>query len=225
MKLFQGMYYPDGERHMIDWVAKNGQIIDGRGIYQAHKQHAVYAACKQRRTAIDIGAHIGHWSLGMAGRFRRVIAFEPVDEHADCFERNVLLADDPTTFGYKRIREHVSLRRLACGSAAGQVRITRDPNNSGASHVAGAGEIEMVPLDAFGFDDVDLIKMDVEGYEANVIAGARDTILRCRPIVCAEQKRDFAVKFGLKPTAATDALRGLGMKLIQEIGGDFIFGW
>jgi FkbM family methyltransferase len=222
MKHYGGMYYPDGEEHMIDWLKKNGASVDVaapgepadvRVIYQWKKQAAVYAACKQRRAAIDIGAHVGTWSVNMRRLFSRVHAFEPVEAHRECFAANVPASD------------RLTLHPLACGAASKFVSITRDPNNSGASHVGGAGEIEMVPLDAFGFDDVDLIKMDVEGYEANVIAGARETILRCRPIVCAEQKRDFAVKFGLKPTAATDALRGLGMKLIQEIGGDFIFGW
>ncbi len=212
MKHYGGMYYPDGEEHMIEWLKKNGAAVNGRVIYQWRKQTAVHAACKQFRTAVDIGAHVGTWSVNMASRFGRVLAFEPVAAHRECFVLNVTA-------------ENVELFPVACGAGAKLVSITRDPHNSGASHVGGAGDIEMIALDSLGLSDVDLIKMDVEGYEANVIAGARETILRCRPIICAEQKRDFAVKFGLKPTAATDALRALGMRLIQEIGGDFIFGW
>lgn len=209
---FGGMVYPAGETHMIDWLKKNGETVDGRVIYQWHKQREVYKACRAHRTAVDIGAHVGTWAVNMASRFYRVLAFEPVEEHRDCFRRNVKAGN-------------VQLFPVACGAAPGSVRITKDPTNSGASHIGGDGDIQMVALDGLELQDVDLIKMDVEGYEANVIAGARETILRCRPIVCCEQKRDFAVKFGLKPTAATDALSKLGMKLIREIGGDFIFGW
>lgn len=216
MKLSGGMYYPDGEAHMIEWNAKHGVEIMGRVIYQWKKQAAVYARCAQRRTAIDVGAHVGHWSINMAARFEKVIAFEPVAEHADCFERNVL-ADGANP--------HVHLMRCACGASPGSVAIHRMPGNSGGSHVKGLGDIPMLAIDSLALEDVDLIKMDVEGYEANVIAGARETLLRCKPIVCCEQKRDFACKFGLKATAATDALKALGMRQIEEIGGDFIMGW
>lgn len=217
MKISGGMYYPSGEKHMIDWNAKHGVEVNGRTIYQWKKQQAVYAACTNFRTAVDIGAHVGHWSVNMADRFQKVIAFEPVADHADCFEANLA--------SVLKAGGNVHLMRCACGADAGHVAIHRMPGNSGGSHVKGAGDIPMITLDSLALDDVDLIKMDVEGYEANVIAGARETILRCRPIICCEQKRDFAMKFGLKPTAATDALRGLGMRLLQEIGGDFIFGW
>lgn len=217
MKLSGGMYYPDGEVHMIDWNEKNGVTVDGKVIYQHKKQIATFAQCKQFRVAVDIGAHIGHWSIGMAKRFEYVYAFEPVEEHRNCFKENVQGVN-------------VLLHAVALGAEAGQVSITRDAHNSGASHVDTAirpasDYVPMITLDSLGLVDVDLIKMDVEGYETNVIAGAKETLLRCRPIVCCEQKRDFACKYGLKRTAATDALQALGMRQIMELGGDFIMGW
>jgi FkbM family methyltransferase len=214
MNVYGGMRYPEGEKHMIEWLAKNGVMVNGRAIYQWKKQQATFAACKSFRTAVDIGAHIGHWSLGMLDRFATVHAFEPVREHRECFAANV--PADPT----------LTMHPFALGSHVGQVRIARAAGNSGASHIGEHGDlVEMVTLDSFNLDDVDLIKMDVEGYEAEVIAGARETLLRCKPIVCCEQKRDFACKYGLKADAATSALKALGMRQIQEIGGDFIMGW
>jgi hypothetical protein len=41
-------------------------------------------------------------------------------------------------------------------------------------------------LDSYHFDDVDLIKIDVEGHELAVIEGAVDTILRCKPHLIIE---------------------------------------
>lgn len=214
MQFYGGMAYPAGESHMIDWLKKNGALVNGRSIYQWKKQEAVYAECKQRRVAIDIGAHIGHWSLNMLDRFEAVHAFEPVAEHRACFDVNVLP------------RPGLTLHPIALGAAPGSVRIVRQADNSGASHVGETGEaVELRTLDSYGFQDVDLIKMDVEGFEAMVIEGARDTLLRCRPIVCCEQKRDFACKYGLKADAATTALKALGMRQLREIGGDFIMGW
>ncbi len=216
MKKFMGVWYPDSEQHMTAWVAKHGGMVEGRGTYQWNKQVAVFKAVEGAghgwRTAVDIGAHIGTWSVNMASRFKKVIAFEPVDEHRECFAENVQA-------------DNVELISAALGAAPGSVSISRDANNSGASHVKGDGSVPMITLDSLCLADVDLIKMDVEGYEANVIAGGKETLLRWKPIVCCEQKRDFACKYGLKRTAATDALQALGMKQIVEIGGDFVMGW
>lgn len=214
MKFYGGMAYPTGESHMIEWLVKNGVLVNGRSIYQWKKQLATFAACQDFRVAVDIGAHVGHWSLNMLDRFQAVHAFEPVAEHRDCFNTNVLP------------RPSLHLHAVALGAAPGTVRIKRQADNSGASHVGETGEpVELRTLDSFGLQDVDLIKMDVEGFEALVIEGARETLLRCRPIVCCEQKRDFACKYGLKADAATASLKALGMRQIQEIGGDFIMGW
>ena len=177
MKFHGGMAYPDGESHMIEWLKKNGALVNGRSIYQWKKQLATYGHCKSFRVAVDIGAHVGPWSLNLR-------------------------------------------------AAPGTVRIKHQADNSGASHVGETGApVELRTLDSFNLADVDLIKMDVEGFEAMVIEGARETLLRCRPIVCCEQKRDFACKYGLKADAATASLKALGMRQIQEIGGDFIMGW
>ena len=44
-------------------------------------------------------------------------------------------------------------------------------------------------LDAFQLERVDFIKLDVEGFESKVLAGAIDTIARCRPIMYIENDR------------------------------------
>lgn len=55
--------------------------------------------------------------------------------------------------------------------------------------------VEQKTLDSYGFEDVDIIKIDVEGYELNVLEGASQTIAANRPIVqieCVEiQPRAF----------------------------------
>jgi FkbM family methyltransferase len=46
--------------------------------------------------------------------------------------------------------------------------------------------VRMAALDGFGFDRVDLMKIDAEGMELEVLAGAAGIIGRCRPVILAE---------------------------------------
>lgn len=82
--------------------------------------------------------------------------------------------------------------------------------------MAPGDDVEMRTLDSFQFADVDFIKVDCEGFEENVLVGACDTILRCHPTIIVEQKRDFAVQFGLKPRGQLNCLKAWGTKLCRS---------
>src|SRR6266568_3035020 len=48
--------------------------------------------------------------------------------------------------------------------------------------------VEVRTLDSFEFSDVAMIKIDVEGHEEAVVAGAEETIRRCRPSLLIESE-------------------------------------
>jgi hypothetical protein len=84
----------------------------------------------------------------------------------------------------------------------------------------------MRTLDSLEFSGVDFLKIDCEGYEHHVIAGARETLLRCKPCVIVEQKpHKLGPNFGIKGTPAVDALKALGAEVRREISGDYIMAW
>lgn len=211
MKHELGWWFPEHEQHLPEWMRhpKNQLKMNGRLAYQGRKQLAVLEQCKQFRTAVDVGGHIGLWSFNLACRFATVHAFEPVAEHRDCFLQNV-------TF------ENVHLHALALGAEAGSVSIATEQGSSGNSSVSGAGDIPMVTLDSLELQHVDLIKIDCEGYEEKVLRGAGATISVNRPVVIVEQKRDMASRFGLPLLGAVDFLCGMGYRIAQEISGDYI---
>jgi hypothetical protein len=71
----------------------------------------------------------------------------------------------------------------------GRFRAYRATGLATLGAVAGASDslaIDVAPLDDFAFEDVSLIKIDVEGHERSVIAGARRTIERWRPTFIVE---------------------------------------
>jgi len=213
MKQADGWHWPDGERHMIEWMmdTKNRMFINGRPAYQGKKQMRTLDQCPltNRRTMIDAGAHIGLWAYNFAPFFSRIEAFEPVEAHRECFKENVLA-------------NHVTLHPFALGERSDTVHIRVNPSSTGDSWVQGKGEIQMHPIDKFEFADVDLIKVDAEGYEEFILRGAEKTIITWRPTIIVEQKRDMAVKFGLKPLGAVKYLNDLGYKVVDEISGDYI---
>lgn len=211
MKNVGGVWLPDGEQHLVEWMTKMNRVVDGKLTYQHHKLEAALAHVKQFRVAVDVGGHCGLWSMHLVKRFAAVHAFEPVQAHRDCFERNV----QPPALLYA----------VALGEAVGRVAIHTSGHSSGDSWVDGAGEIPLRRLDEYDLQDVDFLKLDCEGYELFALRGGEETLKRCRPCVIVEQKPGRAQKFGLAETAAVDYLQSLGAKLRQAIAGDFILTW
>jgi FkbM family methyltransferase len=179
--------------------------------------------------AVDVGAHVGLWSRNLAFAFDTVFAFEPVAEHRECFMKNVQ--------GIGR----VNLLEFALGAEEGMVSIGTEVGSSGNSAVVTSrvGDIEsralpvalasveslnveMRTIDSYEFDDLDLIKVDVEGFEENVLRGSERTIRTCKPVVIVEQKREMASRFGLPILGAVHLLESWGYKAVEEISGDHI---
>jgi Methyltransferase FkbM domain len=54
----------------------------------------------------------------------------------------------------------------------------------------GNQEVQMYSIDHYNLSDVSLIKIDVEGYEQQVLEGAIETIVRCKPALYVENDRE-----------------------------------
>jgi FkbM family methyltransferase len=214
MKFEDGWWWTDHEEHMIEWIAapKNRVMLNGRAAYQGKKQVAALTLCKSFRTAVDVGGHIGLWAFNLAHRFGVVHAFEPVADHRDCFSRNVALPN-------------VHLHAFALGETPGSVRMRIDPKSTGGTYVDGDGDIPMRLLDDYDFQDVDLIKLDCEGYELHALRGAKETLKKWKPAVVVEQKPGMAQKFGLKEIGGVNFLQDMGAKLRLTMAGDFFLSW
>jgi FkbM family methyltransferase len=221
---FQGIWFPDGEKHFPEWMKKNGELVDGKGTYQIKKFRAAMEYVKNFRVAVDVGAHVGLWSMQLANKFGTVIAIEPVKQFRDCFKRNISDMSD----------SDIRLYPLAVGAKRGRVMMSIDSADTGGTHVERmAAEIdddpsivEMRTLDFFGLSDLDFLKIDCEGYEHHVIEGAKETLFRCKPCVIVEQKlHKLFPNFGIQGTPAVDMLLEMGAKLRSEIGGDYILSW
>lgn len=163
-------------------------------------------------TFVDVGANLGLMTLHAArlvGSGGKVISFEP----------------HPTYF--KRLQDHITMNRfqnvqainMAAGSRDGVQTIYDFPDVSiGRSSLIDApdgkavAEVKVEKLDSalarLGVNKLRLIKIDVEGFENEVLLGAEDT-LRLKPIICMEVETSLPTN-GIDPYSAHDIIMRTG---------------
>lgn len=142
---------------------------------------------KPGMTVFDVGANIGYYSLlasPIVGASGKIYSFEPVASTHQELAANIYLN------GIGNIR---AFRHIVSDHSGPMTMRHGPPDNSGASHVedGAAGQPDAEQVEAVSLDDfvkrenirkVDVIKVDVEGYEAAVVKGARQVIEQFKPI-------------------------------------------
>lgn len=189
-----------------------------RGYWEPTETRVFQNLLRPGMLVIDAGANFGHYALTAAaalGREGRVVAFEP----------------DPATF--KLLQDNVALlpadaapvRAVQAGLSdrTGVLHLTHDDGNPGGhSFVAGnvwkAGcslEVPVYTLDDWLAANLpgrapDIIKIDVQGYEAKLLRGARATLETHRPIVFCEITADAMAAAGDSSDDLLTLFRDLG---------------
>lgn len=157
---------------------------------------------------VDVGANVGSYTvLASKGVGARVVAFEPVPAAFATLTDNVLL---------NGVAERVELRRQAVGRAPGTARITtgHDTGNriavsSGSAN--GTIEVEVTALDAVeSLRQACVLKIDVEGFESDVLAGARGTLENALAVVMETNRSASSHGTGSSDTAAHETLLAMG---------------
>ena len=143
--------------------------------------------------AFDVGAAAGSYTWILNRKSRQVFAFEPGERHGRYLER--------VLFGAR-----ISVVKAAVGSACGRAAMYTPGCDSNALHSATLSlsnpvasrvgtqvrEVEQLSLDAFLTEQIDLsrsvdvLKIDVEGYELEVLMGAQMLLSRHHPLIICE---------------------------------------
>lgn len=129
---------------------------------------------KPGQVVVDAGASYGAYALTAAACGAVVHAFEPEVSVAVDLERNRSLN------GFLDL--HVYTEGLWDKSDRVEMASYAPHWPEGTT----TGPFRMVTLDSFQFPNVDWLKVDVEGAEARVLTGARETIARCKPTIIVE---------------------------------------
>ena len=152
--------------------------------YQKRYRWYVFKHIPQRRVMIDVGANIGIFARPAAHVFEKVICFEPVEKNFVVLEKNMqgLHNVELHNLGLsdRAQRAKFELKTLKCGQSQQVEEWSQDPEFE-------PYECDLITLDSFGLEQVDWIKVDVEGYEMQVLEGGRETIRRNRPWLLLER--------------------------------------
>mgnify|MGYP001603133105 CR=1 FL=1 len=179
--------------------------------YQFHTLLAALAFVPEKKIAIDIGGHIGLYSAALLDSFKRVVAFEPSPINARCFKKNA---------------PNAKLYEVALGAVAGKTELHIAADNTGNNSIVESfGEekvsIKVETLDSFEFSNISLIKIDVQGYEEQVLIGAKKTISINKPIIIIEL---ITHKNSPPNEAAMKILTDYSYKTLAVMGKDYIMG-
>ncbi|MGH7267355.1 MAG: FkbM family methyltransferase, partial [Candidatus Rokuibacteriota bacterium] len=134
----------------------------------------------------ECGAHHGCTTVMLSrwvGDGGAVVAFEPVPANCAIIEKTLAL----------NAITNVTLERKAVGATAGTVRIDGISNSSVLPSGRGIATPQ-VRLDDYAARNPTLLKLDVEGYEVEVLKGARN-VLRTRPKLAIEVHAEQLTRF------------------------------
>lgn len=146
------------------------------GVYEPEVQEALALALAPGAVFYGVGGHIGFFSVLAARLGASVVVFEPLPENAERIRRNAAL----NGFDIEVIEA------AAWDSGEGVSLVAGD--SSSEWRAAPEGPSPSVSLDEFAalHPPPDVIKIDVEGAEARVLAGAARLLAERRPIVICE---------------------------------------
>ena len=178
---------------------------------------------------VDIGASVGTFAVELARSVPglRVLAVEPVHDTYEALLMNVRK---------NAVAEQVRVVRAALADEPGEAVMTS--NLTACNYVvarpgsrARAGEeiVRQLTLDSLldttGYEQITLIKCDVEGLELRVLRGARRTLTRHRPDLLLEIDGRWTRRYGHSPEDVLALLADLGYRTQHVLGANVLLSW
>jgi FkbM family methyltransferase len=192
---FFGSVYKGNLNNYIDW---NVYFF---GAYEKFELFMLRALIKEKLKPvfIDIGANIGHHSLFMSGYCDQVHAYEPYEPVRRQLDLKIRHNNIQNIYVHKvglgqEDSELDFFAPISDNTGTGSFISTHDINNNKFF-----GKLQIVNADNhianLGLDHIDLVKMDVEGFEKNVLLGMKETFRKYRPILFMEFSADTQHSF------------------------------
>lgn len=190
------------------WVAYkqhqyNPTFLKDAGPGQEPQRTTALSYVKKWNTCIDIGSQFGFWTRPLLKKFKTVHCFEPNLLFRECFLKNIPL-------------DNVTLHPYGLSNNEHTAYQSKDSQQLSMR----AGSVQCRTLDSFKFDNVDFIKIDVDGFEHQVLIGAKQTIKKFNPVINIEMKK---MKRSLTVFNCTNFLKKRGYRMAKRVKSDEVW--
>jgi FkbM family methyltransferase len=176
-------------RFGFDFLHRSGDRFVGEQIalnrYEPYESLLFVHLVREGQFVVDVGANLGWYTLlasAAVGEQGRVLALEPHPAHVAVLSANIALHEI----------DNVEILAAAAGREAGEVMLFENDENLGDHRVWGYapgerhrphGMVPVVRLDTLpDMDAVDLVKIDVQGYDFPVLQGLERRLASRRPL-------------------------------------------
>ncbi len=195
------------------------------GYYEPFQSDILLELGKNSKRFFDIGANMGFYSLALAIENPNLLvtSFEPQPDVYQMMLKNIEL---------NGLQKRIKLVNMGLGHQVEELTMyipsfTGTGGGSLKNLHEDEGEareikIPVKPLDTIETALVDLIKIDVEGFELNVISGAHGLVTQHRPTIMAELLRKWMKPFGHSPQMFLDKLVSLNYRCFAINTGHLI---
>lgn len=214
---FRGDFYGVGAQIMENGVYDPRDVANLKNLLLCRREHFGNGV-----VALDGGANIGvhavEWARLMQS-WGSVIAVEAQERIFYALAGNLTLhnafnaraiwaalADTPGTLD---IPEPDYTKSGSFGSFELKVRMGQEFIGQPIDYARPTSQVRQIMIDGFGLERLDLMKLDLEGMEAEALDGARETIERCKPILFVETIKSDKDAIGA-------ALKGAGYRVMPN---------
>lgn len=221
--LIEASLVPDGNEKEIlrldpIQVRSASFTILAEGSYEEFQLMITAELGRRSRVFLDVGANIGVYGIVLAKRSPKlkILAFEPLEECFRSAKENFSLnncADSISLFNFAlgdKIATKEIFTPLFTGTAGASFANQHPNEGSPISET-----VQVKTLDSLHLSRVDLVKIDVEGFEFQVLKGGRETIVRDKPTVIVEILRKWSKRFNKDPKDSFDFLVDLGYRCYE----------
>ena len=173
------VYIPD---YPLDYIQRS--IVETGNFYEIEDLKYLEKYLNKNSVVFDIGANIGNHTVYWGKRLNvnKIYAIEPI---------NVTYEKLCTNIKINGLDNRVIAYNVGVGSSISKAAIkVYDEANCGGSSITidTNGNIDIITIDSLNIQDehVDLLKIDTEGFEYEVLCGAKETIKKYRPVIYCE---------------------------------------
>ena len=181
-KLNNGWSVPDNDQRVTLLLEGDHSMYEPS--YEFKFMQTVIAHLPNKRTFVDVGANVGIWSLPMTQHFQKVISYEPSKQNIECIKVNIPLGAE--------------IREKAVADFNGEAQFHQAGKNCGDGKLCRPGInpsyiVPVVKLDDENLNNVDMVKIDTQGWELDVLKGMHDIIIKHHPWIMIEINEDVDV--------------------------------